>query len=743
MNDLDRSIDPQTQTRTDSLDLEMWLEAFAEIAPLKEPRGLLEYLPEGDPAKRRLVLVELIKLDMSEHAATGPVPRIEQYLQAMPEVLAAEMVPLDLVLEEFQLRRETGETPHRSEYSERFPQLNDALERLPLQEETLAPLDRNAASPELQPGEQIDDFTVLRALGSGAFAQVYLARQESMQRLVALKVSQRSGDEPRALAQLQHPNIVRVYDQRRVLEPQAHLLYMQYVAGGTLADVLKGAAKRLPEHRDGSLITVSVEENLLRAAQTSPEASQVRAWLSTASWPSTVAWVGIQLARALDYADRHRILHRDVKPANVLMSAEGIPKLADFNVSATGLSGRAGAAAFFGGSLGYMSPEQLQAADAADPLQASDLDRRSDIYSLGVLLWEMWQTHRPWTSEQTPSSWSEAIGAQRALRDRAPDECEIGGDPASRVLHRVLLQTLQVDRDRRPHDGGELAGRLRLALFPAAAQRFDPPPWSLPGVLRRLPPWLVASVVILVPNILAGVFNYFYNNWVIVSKYPEMQDYFENLATGVNAVAFPAAVVMLVWFMRPLVRGLRKARSAKAVDESELHATWTFGFQAATIGAACWAVAGLVYPIALKSAYPQFTTDDCIHFFISLVMCGLVAWVYPFFGLTTIAVMVYYPEQMQPTMKDERYECRAARIDRRCSRFLIAAAGIPLLGATLVLSGNQKNETWITLVAVIATALGLAAAFSAYQSIRTALDELGTVLSPERPSPVPMPEEEL
>ncbi|QEG39584.1 serine/threonine-protein kinase [Roseimaritima ulvae] len=743
MNDPDRSFSAATQTRTDTLDLEMWLEAFASAAPLEDRTELRNYLPEGELAKKRLVLVELIKLDMSEAAANGSVPLIESYMEALPDLLCQESVPLDLVLEELQLRRELGESPRREEYSERFPQLSSALLRLPLQNETIAPLNQGAAPEKLPAGAQLDDFTIIRQLGSGAFAQVYLAHQESMQRLVALKVSQRSGDEPRALAQLQHPNIVRVYDQRRVCDPQAHLLYMQYVSGGTLADVLKWSAKRLPEHRDGSLITTSVDENLLRAAQPSPEVSSIRKWLTTASWPSTVAWVGIQLARALDYADRRKVLHRDVKPANVLMSAEGIPKLADFNVSATGLSGRAGAAAFFGGSLAYMSPEQLRAADATDPTEAADLDGRSDIYSLGVLLWEMWQSRRPWSSEQTPSSWSEAISSQRELRELTPADCEVGEDASSRVLHRVLLQTLQLDPAKRPVDGGELAGRLRLALFPAVAKIFDPPRFSLPGMILRLPPWLVATTVILVPNIAAGIFNYFYNEIVIIREYPMMQTYFERLAMGVNAFAFPAAVVLLYWFLRPVVRGLQQARSGQHVDESLLRSTWNYGFQAATIGAGFWAAAGLLYPLALKAAFPEFQPDDCGHFFISLVICGLVAWVYPFFGLTAIGVIVYYPQQMQPTMKDPNFEGRVRYMDRRCARFLVVAAGIPLLAAVLVLTSDQHDKPWITLFAVVATAFGLAAAFTAYQAIRETMNELGTVLSPERPSPVPMPDEEL
>jgi len=227
------------------------------------------------------------------------------------------------------------------------------------------------------------------------------------------------------------------------------------------------------------------------------------------------------------------------------------------------------------------------------------------------------------------------------------------------------------------------------------------------------------------------------------SRHPEMQDYFENLAIGVNAVAFPTAVLLLLWLLRPVVQGLKKADRGEPVEEHALRSTWNIGFSAATIGAGFWALAGLIYPLALKLAYPGFATDECLHFFLSLLICGLVAWAYPFFGLASIAALVYYPRLMQPTMRDQAFEVRARKMDRRCARFLLIAAGIPLLAAVLVLTSDHKDSNWVTLAAVVATALGLAAAFTAYQCIRQALDELGTVLSSERPSPVPMPDEEL
>src|SRR5690606_33457878 len=110
----------------------------------------------------------------------------------------------------------------------------------------------------------------------------------------------------------------------------------------------------------GGLLLECIDSQLLNTSQAVPDRSSVREWIATAPWPAVVAWIGVQLSRALHNAHDHGVLHRDVKPANVLLSAEGIPKLADFNVSFAGAAGRAGAAAMFGGSIGYMAPEHLR-----------------------------------------------------------------------------------------------------------------------------------------------------------------------------------------------------------------------------------------------------------------------------------------------------------------------------------------------------------------------------------------------
>src|SRR4029079_5562122 len=180
-------------------------------------------------------------------------------------------------------------------------------------------------------GFRVDDFDLLALLGEGQFAQVFLARQCSMQRLVALKVSGSRGVEAQTLAQLDHPHIVRVYDQRFLSDQQVQLVYMSYLPGGTVHHVLNEVKATSPERRSGQTLLKAVDAALHARGEVPPPASAVRAEWAARTWPAAVCTLGLKLARALDYAHQHGVLHRDIKPANVLLTPDGEPLLGDFN----------------------------------------------------------------------------------------------------------------------------------------------------------------------------------------------------------------------------------------------------------------------------------------------------------------------------------------------------------------------------------------------------------------------------
>ena len=378
----------------------------------------------------------------------------------------------------------------------------------------------------IEVGQRIDDFDLLTTLGSGAFARVFLARQRSMQRLVAVKVSADHGTEPQTLAQLDHDYIVRIFDQRRLSRRGLKLLYMQFLPGGTLLSVLKWVRATPVEQRSGKILLEAIDAAMEEKGEIRPTDSSVRAELASLTWPETVAWLGLRLADALNYADDHGVLHRDVKPANILLTAEGVPKLADFNISfARNIAGTS-PVAYFGGSLSYMSPEQLEACHPDRAAHAADLDTRSDIYSLGVVLWELLTGVKPFGSEGVSRGAGAPMSGDTTTLDSMIERRHEGIAPEAfadlpadcpATLRRVLATCMAPDREDRWSTGTELAQQLDLCLDARARNLVDPPPNSWRLRLRR---WIlpIAALAIGIPNILASIYNIHHNQTLIISR---------------------------------------------------------------------------------------------------------------------------------------------------------------------------------------------------------------------------------
>lgn len=704
-----------------------------ELAPVADPLELVKLLPESPQPAQRLMVAELIKLDMTKAAQAGQLRTLDFYAPALLGFFETEQLPLDLVLEEIQLLRAAGKRPDLAQYKARYPHLASVLDDLLTRTDLTHPGKLIEKTPVFEDGSKVDDFEILRTLGRGSFASVYLARQLSMQRLVALKVSQRGSDEPIALSQLDHPNIVRVYDQRRISDPDAVLLYMQYVPGGTLADVIAATANVLPESLGGKVILQAIDQALLTAGQQPPEHSPTRDYLAELDWPSAVAWIGVQLAEGLAAAHDHGIMHRDVKPANVLLSAEGAPKLADFNVSYGGTAGCAGAAVHFGGSLAYMSPEQLQVADPAGKMRPDELDSRSDLYSLAMVLWELWQGSRPVQPTNLISSWHEAVAQQMDMRHTAPTLVRAPETAAARVLEKTLRQTLRYDRELRPRTGHELAGRLKLALNERAAELFEPAETSLYAQVRRWPVLLTTALIIFVPNGLAGALNYQYNLASIRADYIELESKFVAVSIGVNCIVFPLGAAILILFAQPVRGSLRAALQGRAATEPELDAAWNLGHRAAMIGGLLWSIAGIAFPLVLRWLNPRFDLPGAIEFFLSLVICGGIAWIYPFFGISLVASEIYYPTIVVPTMVDAGFQRRARQLKTRSAIYLASAAAIPLFALTLLAARQtlgiaDASESLFLLVITVLTGVALLFAFQAYQRLNETIDQLCRIL---------------
>ncbi|MFM8984614.1 MAG: protein kinase domain-containing protein [Planctomycetia bacterium] len=329
------------------------LEAFVAAWGEGSAPAIDAHLPAGLPALRRLGLVELVKVDVEFRCRDGGQPRIEEYVAAFPELDAVDGPPVELVCEEYHVRKARGEPVELAEFARRFPGRAAEIWRwFGGVERTMTTSLAAAGWDGFRSGETVDDFLVLAEAGKGAFATVYLARQISMGRIVALKVSGDRGDEARTLAQLDHPHIVRVHDQKQLEaaagRPRMRLIYEQFLPGGTLADVVQRVRRTAPGDRDGRILLDAVRAATAASGLGVAADSPALAAFARLSWPAAVARIGIQLAGALHHAHAAGVLHRDVKPANVLLGAEGSVYLGDFNTSVLASHPAHGPAASFG-----------------------------------------------------------------------------------------------------------------------------------------------------------------------------------------------------------------------------------------------------------------------------------------------------------------------------------------------------------------------------------------------------------
>lgn len=696
-----------------------------------EPPSPVEFLPAGPPAVRHMTLVELVKVDLEYRWIHRRTPRtIEEYLVAHTELV--QELPADLIYEEYHVRRRAGDGVSPEDYLLRFPARAAELGRLfglnPVERSTSLCRGSKAHLQTIQSGERLDDFDLLVLLGKGAFASVFLARQNSMQRLVALKISADSGNEPQTLAQLDHEHIVRVFDQRVLAERGLRLLYMQYVTGGTLQGVVEIVRRTPAAEQTGKMLADAIADALSRRGESSSGAVGLANRLANRPWAEVVCWLGAKLARALDHAHGHGVLHRDIKPANVLVTAEGSPKLADFNIGFSSKVAGASPAAYFGGTVAYMSPEQLEACNPSHDRQPESLDGRSDLYSLAVMLWELLTGERPFTDEQLAAGWGATLAEMTARRRRGVDR-----DLAARVsrhwlpgLRDVLLRCLDPDLEKRPANGAALARQLELCLQPKAHTLLSPSVQNWRRMARRLP---VAAVMFaaVFPNLIAAVFNYFYNRLEIIEHLQNSQKAFEQIQATINAIAFPTGIFLVFWFTRPVVAALRRAddNSKSLIDAlPRLRRTCLrLGHLAAGISLALWLVAAPAYPIALQMEVGSVPVSAYVHFVVSLTLCGLIAAAYPFFGVTCLSVCSFYPALVRiESMTDEDREA-LVRLGRSSGLYLLLAASVPMLSVViLVLIGSQARFALGLLAAAGLAGFGLS--FLAYRMLQSDLAAL-------------------
>jgi serine/threonine protein kinase len=293
---------------------------------------------------------------------------------------------------EYLERVQTGEQLDPEEFASRFPaHRSDLLNILVAHEyfeehpDHLSTADaRDSRTNYPQPGESWLGFRLLSVLGKGAFACVYLAEEPEVGgRLVVLKISKESFAEAQTLGRLEHRNIVPVHSAWKDPARGLSAFCMPFLGRATLGDVQEKAFSGGCPPRGADAFRAAVAEGSFHGLEKTLPARQ--AAFGNCSYIDAVLEIACQLAEALAFVHSRGILHRDLKPSNVLLSSDGRPMLLDFNLSRDPRLAKDR----FGGTIPYMSPEQLRLLRKDPSAESPGLDGRSDLYSLGVVLYEL------------------------------------------------------------------------------------------------------------------------------------------------------------------------------------------------------------------------------------------------------------------------------------------------------------------------------------------------------------------
>ena len=342
--------------------------------------------------------------------------------------------------------------------------------------------------------ERVGDFRLLEEIGSGGMGVVYRAVQESLGREVALKLIRpdvlfqddardRFARETTVIARLQHPGIVPIYTVGD--EGELPWYAMEHVPGCTLAEALEEIGPRSSEGLLGRDLLAAI------CKRSGRELPDVLSPLYDGSWETTALRIVRNVADALEHAHGRGVLHRDLKPSNIMVTPEGRVMLVDFGLSQsegddslTGTGDRLG-------SLPYMPPELLRDGPRV-------LDQRSDVYCLGVVLYELLTLHRPFSQEGLP-------GKMAAILEGRPPRLRAYSHELSWEAETVCLAAMESDSRRRYASSADFARDLENALEhrPLEARRASRLLLIRRVVQRHPAAALALLLVLLLPTVVA------------------------------------------------------------------------------------------------------------------------------------------------------------------------------------------------------------------------------------------------
>ncbi len=508
------------------------------------------------------------------------------------------------------------------------------------------------SEPIIPVGRKIGDFKLVRVLGSGSLATVYLAKQLSLDRDVALKIGPNFGQEAKAIAHLEHDNIVKVFSESIEPKEKLRIICMQYICGVPLQQVLCAIPRDLNALSGNTLISL-----LDRVGQIEkPVFSQERLQLRSMDTTESILWVGIQLARALAHAHERGILHLDVKPANILIHISGRPLLTDFNVCHDNRTAQS-EARFFGGTLHYMAPEQLALFKSKEPsLKVSELDGRADVFSLGVVLRECFAKFKEKPNSETEIVLGQSLQNNLAYRWSSALEFAKALEGAF-TLHRIRKAT------------------STKSIWLKICQKY---------------PLTCLTILGAIPQLVSTVISVSYNSCVIGRALtPQQLSLFDLLLNFYNPALYSIGIVLWLFHIIPIYLLLRKATLHPnavpnfSVLRQKVLSTprWIVGLT--TLG---WMPGSLFFPFILHYYQGPIALKVFGHFFISFGFSCLVALSYSLLIAQTLCFRVLYPKCLLGQLDITKVIHKEVRLSATKLDFLsYLPSVVPLVGCLLIL----------------------------------------------------------
>ena len=676
--------------------IENCIYAFEQDSQAGEPRPLTTYLPHnGNESLKHAILVELVKVDLELQWKDGEMVMLEHYCSQYRDLGSKDQLPPDLVYEAYRVACQHGKSDSAERFCAEYPNQRQAVLALAERSVTASTaMIRKRSQRQYQPGEKIDDFELLTILGKGAFGQVFLARQRSLGRQVALKITANHGSEARTMARLEHDNIVQVFSESVNEEADVRLLCMQYIPGTTLGKVIRKLSDNAKCSFRGADLLDTLDELTTAPAIFQAGALKERETLAALDQVQTVCWIGERLSDALAHAHALGVLHRDIKPDNILLSIYGRPLLADFNLSLDPHDTGGTTAGMFGGSLAYMSPEHLDAFNPLDSTPATAVDERSDVYSLGMVLFELMAHQSPFDDIPSSGDQFQVLEDLAAARRRGASRVGEITTVDCAILEPVLDRCLRPAPTERFQSATELTDALNATRELRRIENELPKAGWLLTLADKYPLRMLLAATLL-PNLLGSAVNISYNVLRIVPQLNKHQaTVFSSIVLAYNLIVYPICVAWLCALAVPIFRAIQQSRRNAEENPQTRKRLVAFPLWLATISCVGWLPGGILFPLILHALAGPLPAAAFGHFAADFTISGMIVLTYTYFGVESVFLRSLYPRlliwQSQPREAARR---ELAGIPWRLRLAQALAGVIPLAGAVLLVVVGPNEVT--------------------------------------------------